>query len=153
MDFNGFYFSIINIYAPNVAAKCGEFFCKLSTAVSDCSEDRILILDRDFNCAVDHTLNRNHEEPHPKSAKVLEGLLTCHDLVDVRREQFPREKQYTWLRTSSDSLSGARLDQLYVRRTHRRLYCRSCITPTDRHFICFLPFATKFFAFFPLGVQ
>ncbi len=45
----------------------------------------LIVLAGDFNCTLSHALDRNHEEPHSKSADVLQSLIVYHDLVDVWR--------------------------------------------------------------------
>lgn len=79
---------------------------------------------------VDHTLDRNHEEPHSPSANVLNKLIIYHDFVDVWREAFPNVKQYTWIKVNSNLVSAARLDRIYIQRSVREKFSNSCITPT-----------------------
>lgn len=139
-------FSIFNVYAPNSGRDRTIFFKKLMTALSDCPKDRIILVAGDYNCTLDHVLDRNHAEPHPGSADVLRHTLMYHDLVDVWREQFPSVKQYSWIRSSTSVLSGARLDRFYVQQAQRGRFCNSSIAPTflsDHHFILVtFPFST-----------
>lgn len=86
-----------------------QVFHKLNTVMSACSKNRLVILAGDFNCTLDHMLDRNHHEPHPQAAKALKALLTYYELVSVWRDQFSTVKQYTWVRCSPTSFSGARL--------------------------------------------
>ena len=60
--------------------------------------DNILILSGNLNSTLDHTLDRNHDEPHPQSVNELRALITYHGLVDVWREEFPGSRQYTWIK-------------------------------------------------------
>lgn len=59
-----------------------KFFQKI-VALSDISQDRMIVFTGDFNCTIDHTLDRNHEEPHSQSADVLKTLINYHNLVDT----------------------------------------------------------------------
>lgn len=66
----GLNFSLFNVYAPNIGTERILFFEKLHTALSTVPQGRIIVLAGDFNCTVDHTLDRNHEEPHSLSADI-----------------------------------------------------------------------------------
>lgn len=35
------------------------------------------------------------------------------------RESFPKSRQYTWLKVNSNTISGARLDQIYIQKCCR----------------------------------
>ncbi len=96
----------------------------------------LIVLAGDFNCTLSHTLDRNHEEPHSKSAEVLRSLIVYHDLVDVWRESFPQFRQYTWVKVNCNMVSGARLDRIYVQQCKRDHFYNICIFPTglsDHH--------------------
>lgn len=134
----GLDFSFFNVYAPNIGTERTFFFDKLNTALSNVQQGRIIVLVGDFNCTLDHTLDRNHEEPHSPSANVLNKLIIYHDFVDVWREAFPNVKQYTWIKVNSNLVSAARLDRIYIQRSVREKFSNSCITPTplsDHHYI------------------
>lgn len=60
----GFNFLLFNVHAPNIGSERTLFFRKLKTALSDVLQDRIVVLAGEFNCTIDHTLDRKHEEPH-----------------------------------------------------------------------------------------
>jgi len=64
----GLKFSLFNVYAPNIGSDRILFFKKLKTALSDVLQDRMVVLAGDFNCTINHTLDRNHEEPHKQSS-------------------------------------------------------------------------------------
>lgn len=115
----GLDFSFFNVYAPNIGTERTFFFDKLNTALSNVQQGRIIVLVGDFNCTLDHTLDRNHEEPHSPSANVLNKLIIYHDFVDVWREAFPNVKQYTWIKVNSNLVSAARLDRIYIQRSVR----------------------------------
>lgn len=134
----GLSFSFINVYAPNVGFDRIECFRKLQEVIKGIPQERVIIVAGDFNCTVNHTVDRNHDEPHPKSSEALRNVLKYHALVDVWRESFPKEKQYTWLKMSSKIISGARLDRIYVQKTKRQYFRNSSISPTplsDHHYI------------------
>jgi len=126
----GLNFSLFNVYAPNIGSDRILFFKKLKTALSDVLQDRMVVLAGDFNCTINHTLDRNHEEPHKQSSEELKTVLTYHGLVDVWREAFPQTKQYTWLKVNANMISGARLDRIYVQKSVRGRFFKSCIMPT-----------------------
>jgi len=135
---NGLNFSLFNVYAPNIGTERTLFFGKLHTALSSVPQDRFIVLAGDFNCTLDHTVDRNHEEPHSPSADVFRNLIVYYDLVDVWREAFPDVKQYTWIKVSLNRVSAARLDRIYVQRTVCDKFFNSCITPTpfsDHHYM------------------
>lgn len=56
---------------------------KLSDALSHCPRDNIVILGGDFNCTLNQQLDRNHNEPHPSSAKSLKSVIDYYNLVDL----------------------------------------------------------------------
>ena len=101
---DGMFFSFFNIYAPCLGQERCVFFKALSDALKSCPPDNVLILSGDFNSTLDHTLDRNHDEPHPQSANELRALIAYHGLVDVWREEFPGSRQYTWLKTNANEL-------------------------------------------------
>ena len=65
---DGRFFSFFNIYAPCQGQERCVFFKALSDALKSCPPDNVLILSGDFNSILDHTLDRNHDEPHPQLA-------------------------------------------------------------------------------------
>ena len=118
-------FSLHNMYTPcEGQERCG-FLKALSNALKSCPPDNVLILSGDFNSTLDHTLDRNHDEPHPQSANELRALVAYHGLVDVWGEGFPGSRQYTWLKTNINILSGARQDHIYVRKQDMGLFLRA----------------------------
>lgn len=135
---HGLNFSLFNVYAPNIGTERTLFFGKLNTALTSVPQGRIIVLAGDFNCTLDHTLDRNHEEPHSHSAEAFRKLIIYYDFVDVWREAFPNIKQYTWLKVNSNMVSAARLDRIYVQRSASEKFHNSCITPTslsDHHYM------------------
>lgn len=135
---HGLDFSLFNVYAPNIGTERILFFEKLHTALNSVPQGRIIVLAGDFNCTLDHTVDRNHEEPHRPSAEVFRKLIIYHDLVDVWREAFPDVKQYTWTKVNSNRVSAARLDRIYVQRSFCEKFIDSSIIPTpfsDHHYV------------------
>ncbi len=131
-------FSFFNVYAPNVGQERKIFFKKLSDALSQCPQDNIVVIGGDFNCTINPDLDRNHDEPHPSSAEILKNVIDYHDFVDLWRDSFPGVKQYTWLKTNSNALSGARLDRFYVAKSNSGRFYNSSIVPSslsDHHYI------------------
>lgn len=132
------HFSFFNVYAPNVGRERIIFFRILSNALAQCPLGNIIVLGGDFNCTVNPDLDRNHDEPHPSSAKILKKLINDFNLVDLWREAFPGVKQYTWLKANSNHLSGARLDRVYVAKSNRGRFFSSSISPSflsDHHYL------------------
>ncbi|KAL1258995.1 hypothetical protein QQF64_009572 [Cirrhinus molitorella] len=86
-------FSFVNVYAPNIGADRVTFFNKLEAALSVVPQDRVVVVAGDFNCTLDHTVDRNHEEPHSHSADTLRSLIFYHSLVDIWRESLPQISQ------------------------------------------------------------
>lgn len=132
------FFSLINVYAPNVGIERVNFFKKLKSVISEISNNRIIFLAGDFNCTLDYTMDRNHIEPHLNSAETLKTVIQFHNLVDVWREAFPSDKQYTWLKINDNTVSGARLDRIYVQKGNRGRFFNSFISPialSDHHYI------------------
>lgn len=56
----GLSFSFINVYAPNVGYERGLFFKKLQDAMINIPRDNLIIVAGDFNCTLDHIVDRNH---------------------------------------------------------------------------------------------
>ncbi len=81
--------------------------------LEECS---VIIMAGDFNCTLDHTVDRNHDEPHLNSAEAHKEVVHVHSLVDVWRESCPKIRQYTWLKMNCNIISGARLDRIYVQK-------------------------------------
>ena len=113
------------------------FFKALSDTLKSCPPDNVLILSGDFNS----TLDRNHDEPHPQSAKELRAFVAYHGLVDEWREEFLGSRQFTWLKTYRNMLSGTKLDRIYVRKQDRGRFFKTSITVmglSDHHYVTFM---------------
>lgn len=70
----GINFSFVNVYAPHIGSECVTVLKKkkkLEAALGDVPHDMTIFMAGDFNCTLDHTLDRNHEEPHSQLADVL----------------------------------------------------------------------------------
>ncbi len=119
-----------NVYAPNIGYERVLFFLKLQEAMNNIPRENCIIVAGDFNCTLDHTVDRNHDEPHLNSAEALKKVIMFHSLVDVWRESFPKSRQYTWLKINSNIISGARLDRIYVQKGRRGRFFDSKINPT-----------------------
>jgi len=48
--------------------------------------ENFIIVAGDFNCTLDHTVDRNHDEPHLNSAEALKEVIIFYSLVDVWRD-------------------------------------------------------------------
>lgn len=80
-------FVFVNIYAPNIGKDRIKLFEMLKNTLVSLSQEDFLIIGGDFNCTLDFVIDRNGEEPHPASAKVLKAMITQLGLVDVWREK------------------------------------------------------------------
>lgn len=80
-------FVFVNIYAPNIGKDRIKLFETLKNTLVSLSQEDFLIIGGDFNCTLDFVIDRNGEEPHPASAKVLKAMITQLGLVDVWREK------------------------------------------------------------------
>lgn len=107
-------FVFVNIYAPNVGRDRIKLFEKLNDTLCSLSRDVFLIVGGDFNCTLDFVIDRNGEEPHLSSAKVLEKIITQLGLVDVWRDKNKNVRQYSWIKLTVDRISAARLDRFYI---------------------------------------
>lgn len=131
-------FSFYNIYAPNIGSERCDFLKELSEEMLKCSDDKIVVIGGDFNCTVDHNLDRNHEEPHFGSVDALKSLINRHNLIDLWRHAYPHVKQYTWLKMNSNHVSAARLDRFYTEECNKGRFFSNRISPTsmsDHHYI------------------
>lgn len=138
IDIEGLSFSFFNVYAPNIHTDRIAFFSALNEAIKACPKERIVVLAGDFNCTLNPDIDRNHKEPHPHSAATFKAVVDYHELVDVWREAYPMAKQYTWLKTTTNRISGARLDRVYVQNSQRSRFFRSSIFPfplSDHHLV------------------
>lgn len=52
--------------------------------------DNCVVVAGDFICTLDHTFDRNHDEPRLNLAEALKKTIIFHSLVDVWRESFPK---------------------------------------------------------------
>ncbi len=89
-------FVFININAPNVGRDRIRLFEVLKNTLGSLSQEDFVIVGGDFNCTLDFVVDRNGEEPHPLSAKVLKAIITQLGLVDVWREK-KKVRQYSWI--------------------------------------------------------
>ncbi len=59
----------------------------LKNILGSLSQEAFVVVGGDFNCTLDFVVDRNGEEPHPSSAKVLKAIITQLGLEDVWREK------------------------------------------------------------------
>lgn len=117
--------TFFNVYAPTLGTERAIFFNTLNTAINNCNNDGYFFLGGDFNCTVNASLDRNHQEPHGPSKRVLTSLIEMHDLSDVWRVFHPTQRQYTWTHVKDNVLSMARLDRFYCFK-HQINILKSC---------------------------
>ena len=130
-------FVFVNVYAPNHGPDRVRLFSTLVNELQKYHDEQI-IMGGDFNCTLDFTLDRTHEEPHPQSSLHLKNITTHLDRLDTWRVKHPCARQYSWVRVSNNRVSVARLDRVYISRgLSSRLAC-SNICPvgfTDHHLV------------------
>lgn len=120
---------LINVYAPNGDREKIVFFNKLEEVVADCDSSRMVIVGGDFNCTENFVIDRNHGEPHARSATTLTRVVQAQELVDIWRTQHPVARQYTWRKINQNQVSMARIDRLYCTKSSSNQMLRSWITP------------------------
>ncbi|KAI4871400.1 hypothetical protein NFI96_009402 [Prochilodus magdalenae] len=79
------------------ADRC-ELFARLDQLLQSLPTEDTVVLGGDWNCTLDFVKDRNGEEPHPQSARILANVLSGFNLIDVWREKHPAARQYSWLR-------------------------------------------------------
>lgn len=108
----------MNIYAPTRGTDRNVFLDTICSNLNKCASEDFLFLGGDFNCTQDHSLDRNHFEPHLASQRALTQLVGTHGLVDVWRRTHREERQYTWSHVRDNVVSLARLDRFYCFKHH-----------------------------------
>lgn len=122
-------FVFVNIYAPNIGKDRIKLFEMLKNTLVTLSQEDFLIIGGDFNCTLDFVIDRNGEEPHPASAKVLKAMITQLGLVDVWREKNKNVRQYSWIKAAVGRISAARLDRFYLHNNQCNRVIGAYITP------------------------
>ncbi|MBN3292510.1 YTX2 protein, partial [Polypterus senegalus] len=132
--------TFINVYAPNEGEERLHFFNKLGDLLSKCDPEEVVVLGGDFNCTLDTRIDRNNGlEPHPRSARALGKIIKDIGLEDVWRAKNGACRQYTWGRTSGNTISMARLDHFYSFKHLLGLFKVCSIVPTgfsDHSLVC-----------------
>ncbi len=72
-------------------------------------------------CSVEIGHKTGGEEPYSQSAMGLANIIKHLNFSDVWREHNLSEQQYTWMKVSNGSISGARLDRFYISQNGRFL--------------------------------
>uniref|UniRef100_A0A8C4X664 exodeoxyribonuclease III n=1 Tax=Erpetoichthys calabaricus TaxID=27687 RepID=A0A8C4X664_ERPCA len=75
VDLDNIRLVFINVYAPTIGSEILRFFKCLEHTLSECDPDECVFLDGDFNCTLNDALDRNHAEPHLRSARELKVLI------------------------------------------------------------------------------
>ncbi len=132
-------FIFINVYAPNIGLQWIELFGKLNTEIRKHVDEGILvIMGGDWNCTTNFLLDRNGEEPHSQSSKMLLKVTQELDLIDVWRNRNQLMKQYTWVKILDSIVTGARLDRIYVNKLDNNRVMNAGISPcgfSDHHIL------------------
>lgn len=130
------HFLFLNVYASNKGSERVKTFYKIKDAVTQHGNNHIVVMGGDWNCTEDFTVDRNTEEPHTQSSDALTNIIKICGLVDPWREKNQGIKQYTWIKTTEERISAARLDRFYVTKTYRNKILTSVIHPSgfsDHH--------------------
>ncbi len=92
----------------------------------------------DWNCTTNFVLDRNGEEPHSLSSKILLKITQELDFIDVWRNINQLTKQYTWVKILDSIVTGARLDRIYVNKSDNNRLMVVGISPcsfSDHHIV------------------
>jgi len=140
---------IINIYGYNTSVENNML---LDTLEDKILEDKIshwlnkyphasLVVGGDFNIAMNNMLDRWPPRRSGSPNSVLKCLMDKFDLVDVWREQFPNDRQYTW--SNKDCSRQSRIDYWLVSRclTKNRISVNISNTPLTDHKAIYLSIA------------
>lgn len=106
-EINDFKCIFINVYAPNNGSDRVELFRKLQS-----DNDSCIIMGGDWNCTTNFLLDRNREEPYPRSSNTLQNIIKEFELMDVWRNMNKRFRQYTWVKILDSTVTGARLEYI-----------------------------------------
>lgn len=87
--------SLLNIYAPN---QDDPSFFKEFSALLTTKADRFIIAGGDFNCVMNHKMDKYPYEERPVSqkAKILPSLIEEMGLIDIWCQSHPKECDYTF---------------------------------------------------------
>ncbi len=83
-------------------------------------------------------MDRNGEEPHSPSSKMLLKITQELDFIDVWRNINQLTKQYTWVKILDSIVTGARLDRIYVNKSDNNRVMNVGISPcgfSDHHIV------------------
>ncbi len=139
VDIKELKFLFINVYAPNVGLQRIELFGRLNTEIiKHVDEGMCVIMGGDWNCTTNFVLDRNGEEPHSLSSKMLLKITQELDFIDVWRNRNQLTKQYTWVKILDSIVTGARLDRIYVNKSDNNRVMNVGISPcvfSDHHIV------------------
>lgn len=110
-------FCFVTVYGPNQGRERVVFFTLLKNKLIKYQQDHLIIAG-DFNCTLDFIMDRIGEEPHLQSSQSLNTTITHLDLLDTWRVKHPQSRQYIWVRVSDNRVSAARLDRIYISKSH-----------------------------------
>ncbi len=129
VEISNIVFVFVNIYAPNKGNVRSHTFNKLEQVLQQQNDSDYIILGGDWNCTLNFTVDRNGEEPHPKSAAVLANIIESYNFTDVWRVTNLITQQHTWVKFSNAMVSAARLDCFYVSDNIKNRILHSTIFP------------------------
>ncbi|XDV25251.1 hypothetical protein PO909_029197 [Leuciscus waleckii] len=130
-NIEGSIYCFINIYAPNIGTERIVFFNNIKQALELNDFDYLIL---------DFVRDRNGEEPHSQSAFCLAKIIKNLKYSDVWRERNLLTRQFTWIKVTNGSVSGARLDRFYISHNMRNKIVNTNIFPTaisDHNLITF----------------
>lgn len=140
VEIEGITFVLINVYAPNNGLERVVFFMELRSVIQKFDDTVCMIIGGDWNCTTNFLVDRNGEEPHNQSSMQLLKIINEFDLIDLWRSRNIGVRQYTWLKVSSNQVSGARLDRFYLGKIWNNKVMNVSILPngfSDHHMIIF----------------
>ena len=118
---NNFHFTLFNVYAPCESAERRAFFASVIYHLQTVDPNHCVCIGGDFNCTFDPKIDRNTAEPHPESCIDLSLYFSHVGLLDIWREFYPNELQFTWSRITGGRVSFARLDRWYINSRFRNI--------------------------------
>jgi len=140
VEVGGMVFVLMNVYAPNNGSERIDFFMKMTRLIKTIDSNVCIVVGGDWNCTTDFTIDRNGEEPHTQSSRMLVNVLHEFELLDVWRMINKRSRQYTWLKVNDNRVSGARLDRFYLGKVWNNRVTNASILPngfSDHHMVIF----------------
>lgn len=124
-----FEYHLINVYLPHNNALAFDVLEKLRIYLSRVPITQHIVLAGDWNLTLDAKDRAVSTEHRHDLAQRLRYILLTEDLIDVWRENYPEDLEYTYVGTHV-SRPRSRLDRIYIRNTDKTLALSPKITPS-----------------------